>query len=869
MPPMGQLLSPFRGIWMSHRSQFERVTGEARLALPGLNAPVVIRVDQDQVKHIFAQNDEDLYFAQGFVVATDRLWQMDFVARLAGGRLSQMVGPRALDIDRIFTKMGLPQAAADTSTLMLADPTTARPLIAYAKGVNAYISSLTPETLPFEYRLLGFTPEEWKPEKAALLLKFMAYNLAGFSNDLTLSRSFNALSPEDFKDLFPLDLPIPEPIAPRETKWHEPSSADPAVPKNVFHPNVDKLPFYPNPDPSNGSNNWAVSGKKSVTGLPILSNDVHLQLSLPALFYEMQLVSPTQNVYGATLPGSPGIILGFNQHLAWGVTNAGADVLDWYELRYRDERKSEYVFDGNWRPVISREVQIPVRGQASVGLLLRSTHLGPIVYDEGDPVPKGLPTAHQIPKGLALRWAVLMPSNELHSFLALNHASSTAECRKAIETFDSPGQNFICADADDDIGIWHMGRFPIRYKGQGRMIVDGTSKDSEWRGWIPRNELPFSRNPERGFVSSANQAPADADYPHYLGWPYENPFRAMRINEILREKKKFSPEEIVQMQGDTLSIPARELVPVLVRALEAEVAGGLASHAKRSLSRQEEQAVLALKNWDFRFDQASVGATVFTVWWNEFYDLLWSPRFPNQLNFMRPPMLRTIDLVLHEPESKWFDNPMTSQHETMNGLAFESFERALTEIEAQTGTSTVEKWKWNKFQPTQLTHLARFPGLSDTKLVAPGSEFSIFANTGHHGPAWKMVVALGDKPQAWGLYPGGQSGDPASPHYDDFFEAWAENKMRPLNYLSSVDDLDNRQISIWRLEASPGSQADSKNHDSNGAGSASNSTPAPTHPSDQELNRSLETALQNGPHGKSHLSKSKNKNAIQRSSPHE
>ena len=778
---MGVFLEPYNGIWARNGSPFENAHGTSNLKLAGLNGRVQIQVDQDQIKHVFAENDEDLYFAQGYLIASERLFQMEFFTRLAAGRLSEVFGEKTLAIDKYFIKLGIPAAAKESADLMLSDPLTGPAIKAYSKGVNAFIQTLTPASWPFEYKLLSFKPEEWTPQSAALLLKFMAYSLSGFSHDLPLTRSRSRLSETDFAELFPLNLPILDPIIPKGTHWAFASRAG-EPPKVEFQADLKKLEPVPTPNPANGSNNWAVMGRKSTTGLPILSNDIHLDLMLPALWYEIQLVSPTQNVYGIALPGAPGVILGFNRKLAWSVTNGGSDVLDWYELRYRDEKRNEYLFDRGWRPVISHEVEIKVRDAHPVRMSLRQTHMGPIVYDESE-----TPLNSQIPHGLAMRWAALEASNELKTFLQLNHASTTKECRKAIDTFQTPDQNFLCADNAGDVGMWHMGRYPIKWRGQGRLISNGASSGWEWKGWIPREEVPSMRNPARGFVSSANQSPTDETYPHYLGWPFESPYRGMRINELLRAKDKFSPEDFVKMQGDTLSIPARTVLPTLLKAMKTV-------DLKDKVGAKGVRAVELLSSWDYRFSEHSTGATIYYVWYRQIEKHMWSVYFPNSREFMYPPIEKTVQLITHEPDSKWFDDPTTPERESLAQLATAALKDTVAQLSRETDSSNPDRWEWRWYRRTQLTHVGKIPGLGDVEIEAPGMEQTIFANQGAHGPVWKMVVALGEKPRAWGIFPGGESGDPRSPYYDNFLSAWSKNQLKPLVYLLAPTDV-NPQLS--------------------------------------------------------------------------
>ncbi len=767
LPPLSLFLHPIRGAWVPPDDQLKSFSG--RISLPGLRDKVMVRFDSDRVPHLFAENDDDLYFAQGYIVASDRLWQMEFIARVAAGRLSEIFGPRALEFDKMFVRLGLPEAATETAELVSHDQMAQSALVAYAKGVNAFVATLDEKTLPFEYKLLNYRPERWDPVKSALLLKFMAYNLSFFNRDLQLSRNQARLSDQDFAELFPLDLDIPEPIIPRETAWNF-HPVPPPTPAEPFRVQVDHLfPTMPMPNPSNGSNNWAIAGKKSTTGRPIVSNDVHLDYAIPSHWYQMQLVSPQQNVAGATLPGAPGIILGWNRNVAWAVTNAGTDIVDWFDLRFRDQQRHEYLHAGQWRPVISRDHQIQVRGQKPVTVTLQKTHFGPIVYDE-----KETPVNPVIPKGLAMRWGALNAGNELKAFLLLNHAKNFAECRTAVEGIDTPAQNIICADALGDIGIFHEGLFPMRWRGQGRLIANGADPAFDWQGWIPRSELPLSVNPSRGFVSSANQAPTDTTYPHYLGGQFEVPYRGMRINEILAGKNRFSPQDMVEMQGDSLLILARDLLPIFLQRID-----------KTKLSEVETEAVALFEKWDFKFEKELAAPVLFEEWFKRLRISVWSDQFPDDKNFYVPRAFETARLIQKNPDSKWFDRLETDERETLNDLLQKSLQEAIKHLR-KTLASRPGDWKWRTYQPATFPHFGRIPGLGVEKVRARGHAFSIFANQKKHGPVWKSVVALGPEPEAWAIYPGGQSGHPASRYYDNFLADWAENRLHRVQYLKDA-----------------------------------------------------------------------------------
>jgi penicillin amidase len=564
--------------------------------------------------------------------------------------------------------------------------------------------------------------------------------------------------------LFPLAYNYPESIISQDHKWTSQNHLPPA-PENEFQAALQNQKLKVEPHPGNGSNNWAVFGEKSSTHMPILSNDIHLDYSLPALWYQMQLVSPTQNVYGVSLVGAPGIVIGFSKELAWGVTNASGDFMDWYEMKFKDESKTSYLFDGEWRPVREHDYTIKVRGAQSLTLKLKDTHFGPIVFD--NETHDGI---KNIPKGLALRWTALDPSNELKSFLQLNRARSLSDCQSALEGFQSPAQNFICADNTGQVEMIERGKFPLRFMGQGQLVSDGSDSRYQWTKDIPREETAFEINPKRNFVFSANQQPVSGTYPLYLGVYYEPPFRAQRIHQILKEKAVFTPEDIVHMQSDTLNKLGEKMVPFLIGAM-----------GNSTKSSSEEQAFEKLKSWDFHNDLESIGATVFDHLWSHLEKNIWSHHFPDDVNYRYPNSFITSEIMIHDPKSKWL-NPLG---ESFEQILTKSFAQAVDEISSLHG-SNPKNWKWKYESRAVLNHITKIP-LFSTDIESPGNRFNIMANRTNHGPVWKMVVSLGEHFSAWGIYPGGQSGDIRSPHSREFLKDWANSHLRPIRYLSGED----------------------------------------------------------------------------------
>ncbi|MGH7238255.1 MAG: penicillin acylase family protein, partial [Candidatus Saccharimonadales bacterium] len=345
IPPIGAFLNPSTGFWQNAESK--NILPTENLKITGLLDKVVIRYDEHRIPHIFAKSDHDLYLAQGFVTARDRLWEMDIQTREAAGRLSEVLGPKALQVDLYHRREGMVYGAENGLKAIMQNPVSRMMVLAYTQGVNSYIHSLAPKDYPLEFKLLNYEPEDWKPIDCVFLLKLMSETLAGGSDAFGMTNDLRRFGAKDMKDLFP-DYPFFEdPIIPSGTKWNfkplaipKPSAGFLAQMTEGIHPKEIM--------PGIGSNNWAISGSKSATGYPILANDPHLNLTFPSIWYELQMSSPTVNVTGVSLPGAPGVVIGFNQKISWGVTNVDADVLDWYQVKFKDKWRNEYWYNKHW-----------------------------------------------------------------------------------------------------------------------------------------------------------------------------------------------------------------------------------------------------------------------------------------------------------------------------------------------------------------------------------------------------------------------------------------------------------------------------------------------------------------------------------------
>jgi penicillin G amidase len=821
-PPMGPFLSPFTGFWQNMETG-ALATETEELRIPGLKAPVQVVFDDRRVPHVFAQNDADLYLAQGYLTARDRLWQMEFQTRVAAGRVSEIVGEKALALDRYQRRIGMVVAAERAAREMLADSLTRPAVLAYCAGVNARIQELTPGTLPFEYKLLDYRPEPWTPLHCGLLLKLMALDLTGKSDDYRMSNVRQKLGAAATADLFPdyptkedpiipvgtpLDFqPNPVPVKTRVSFEKPTSTLRPAtkptrspasqasVPTASGYAAVSAFERTPEEQAAIGSNNWAVSGQRSASGYPILCNDPHLSLNLPSLWYQMQLSAPGYNACGATLPGAPAIISGFNQQVAWGVTNVGADVLDFYQITFIDIARTRYRWGNEERKAELKIERIKVRGKADVLDTVRWTHMGPIVRDRLSDVP----FKDQAPPGCAMRWTAHEPSNELRAFCDLNRARSYDDYVRALHHYACPAQNFVFASLRQDIAIWANGRFPVRYEQEGKFILDAEDLGLNWFAWIPQAHNPHVRNPARGFVSSANQSSAGPEYPYYLGWEYANYARGHRINEVLAADSHATPETMRALQNDVVGVNARDLLPTLLAIPPA------------ATQRPAEQAARKLLNdWDYRYAANTPQPAIWEVWYGLLQDAIWADELgsdtkkdPTSLPLRYPNRDRTLRLLTQANDTaRWFDDITTpNRRETRPELVQRSFRLAIDSLTKHLGPDPMQ-WRWWQQKSTDIKHVALLPGFGFDDVECGGGAGIVNATTERTGPSWRMVVALDPKrPQAWGVYPGGQSGNPGSPFYADQLEFWRTGQLYPILYLLSPDETSPRIAGRARLRS--------------------------------------------------------------------
>lgn len=785
IPPLAKFLDPFQGFWKNVESKDPAKMEEFDIG--GLKGSVEIFFDDQMIPHIFAENNYDLYFTQGYITAKDRLWQMDFQTRFASGRLSEVVGPKAIELDRYQRRMGMAYGAENMLRLMLQDPQIKETLDAYTAGVNAYIQSLSPGDYPIEFKLLNYSPEPWQSLNSALLLKLMSATLAGGSNEFYMSNILNKYGPEITKDLFP-DYPFHEdPIIPNGTKWEFNPVPVPSPPENSKNTNEAYQIKTREIEEGIGSNNWAVSGAKSASGYPLLANDPHLDLTLPAIWYQVQLGSSDMNACGVSIPGAPGIIVGFNKDVAWGVTNVGADVLDWYNVKFRDNSKKEYWYNNKWNPVKLRIETIKVAGGKTLSDTVYYTHHGPVVYTD-EQRPDNFSKISNVPSGHALRWVAHDESNDTRTFYMLNRARNYTDYRKALTYFSAPAQNFVFASKENDIAITSTGYLPLKWKSQGKFLLDGSDPANDWHGRIPAEQNPTVKNPPRNFVSSANQSPTDKTYPYYINWEFVAYERSHRINNRLTVMSKVNVDSLRNLQNDNYSILAENILPTLISLVNTE-----------QLNATEREGYNIVSKWNKFFNADEIGASIFEIWFKNLAEQIWQDDLGDPKVPMRYPSRdRNVHLLLNEPNSNWYDNVHTAKKETRTDAVNAAFKFAIDSLQRRSGPID-DEWAWGVVKNSHVPHLAKIAGFGSKFLNNGGSKSSVNAMTESNGPSWRMVVALGKDVKAYGVFPGGESGNPGSYYYDDMIDTWTEGKLNELVFMRSKNEKSKRIIASWKM----------------------------------------------------------------------
>ncbi len=747
LPALGRFMSPFHGVWQSVSPDLTSFDFKGQT-----KGNVKILFDERDIPHIYADNLEDALYAQGYLHAANRLFSMDISTRSAAGRLSELIGQRTLALDRKQRERGFEWSAIQKAKSWENFEGNKAIIDAYVNGVNAYTHSLDYRDWPIEYKILSHAPVEWTSVSTALAQTNMAIALCLGEDDLEYSIARAKLSPEDYAFLFPDHNPKERPIIPSEKSWDFTAvKAATDIYQKTISPQTKQAEDNRNKD-LNGSNNWAVAGKKTANGFPILANDPHLGLTLPNIWYEMEIHTPEMSVHGVSIPGLPFIVIGFNEKIAWGSTNSGQDVLDWYQITWQDSNRLRYKLDEKFVDATLRTEEIKVRGSKSIIDTIRYTHWGPVTHTDEH-------------KDMAMKWIghQKTTTNDIDYLKKINSAGDVAAYRDAVSSFQYPAQNKILASVQGDIAISVAGVMPIRPAGNGETLTNGESTIQDWQGYIPFEHAPFIINPSRGYVSSANQAPADTSYPYpLLGKRIFEDYRGRIVNMVLDTSDAITPADMEALQQNNYHLLAAELLPILLGALDSSAC----------ISESEKSFATQLAQWNYEAQRDSISPVYFDLWYQAFEKMTWDEL--DNLEVMRPEVWRLVEIAKDHPQQKYFDQLSTlDKKESMQDIACASFSSM---VKAFKNLSEEEQKNWGSYKHSTIPHLARFPHFGVDFLHTSGGKHIVNAMSKTHGPSWRMIVELSSPPKAWMNYPGGQSGNPASIHYRDMLEHYFEGK---------------------------------------------------------------------------------------------
>jgi len=765
--------------FISVRRSFPNTEGV--IQIPGLDAPVEVYRDSFGIPHIYASSKHDLFMAQGFVHAQDRFWQMEFWRRIGAGRLSEILGESTLENDAFIRTLGWHRVASLELELLTSEERSS--LEAYAQGVNTFMDA-NQGRLGLEFTILGLTgvkfeTEPWTPVNTLTWAKVMAWDLSGnMDSELTRANIAARLGTPAVNTIMPPyadDSPL---IVPHLLTGSTIKSMPDAAFDTHFLGSGDGI----------GSNSWVISGSRTETGMPILANDPHLGIQMPSIWYELGLhcepIGPEcpYNVVGASFAGVPGVIIGHNDHIAWGVTNLGPDVQDLFIERVSPENPNQYEFKNEWRDMEIVREEILVAGEDEpVVINVRITHHGPIINDVVGGIEDEWSFGWQ---PLALSWTALKPGTIVRSVLMLNQAQDWDQFREALRYWDVPSQNFVYADVEGNIGYQAPGRIPIRDSGDGSVPVPGWTGKYEWVNYIPFDNLPRTYNPPEGYIVTANNAVVGPDFRYFISMDWAPGYRAQRIGELIEADTSLSLEDIQTIQGDSSPISSQDILPYLLALSPSEA--------------QMAQAVDLLRGWDGRAVRDSAGAALFESLRIHLIDCTFADELGEQLLIRtRGSLVVALANIMPNPNSHWFDDIATPEVESRDEILLKALESAIEELTETLGR-TMSNWRWGDlhtatFRNQSLGQSGIWPieAIFNRGPVPVDGAYATVNNTGYSmnnpydvisGPSFRQIVDLGDLGRSVSMHTTGQSGHPFHAHYDDMIDPWRNIEYHPMHW---------------------------------------------------------------------------------------
>lgn len=750
VPPPLAFLDPWKGIW-HHNAGVDKTVS---LKLEGLKNEASIIYDDRWVPHVYAENKEDLLFLQGYVEAQNRLFQIEFLSLAAAGELSSVMGNVTFAYDLDKRRRGMKYAAEKAVEAWKKMPDY--PLFErYIDGINAYISSLIPEEYPLEFKLLNYKPTEWTALKSALIFKEMSLTLCGKNSDLPMTNVKMLLDSTTFNNWYNEHENFETPVVPEHVSFpFESVIKDRFAPESIVQ-KLLKNSYIETRQPGIGSNQWTVGQGKTASGSNIFCNDPHLSLGLPSIWFEQHLVCNEFNAYGVSFPGFPGIMIGFNEDIAWGETNVGQDVEDMFLIEWADSLKQEYILDNKKVKVEKRLEHIAIRGSDKVFVdTVLYTHFGPVIK-----------TSKDGKSDLTMRWlAHDQPDHEeFMTFVKGMMAKNYDEYLAATDVFQTPAQNFGFASKDGTIAIRVNGKLPAKSDQDGRFVEYGNRSKNNWTAFIPRSQNPQVINPIEGFVASANQRSTGRSYPYYYNGNFEN-YRNKTIHKMLSSSEKLSPENMKKMQTNAYSAKADGFIGIIPLA------------CRNVQSKHKLNWFDKLKSWNKHYLKDRVEPVFYEIYMEFLRDLTYDEFdiYKDSVQVVKPKDWVLLDRIQNAPNDALFNIRKTSTIENAENIQITAFYQAVKRMDSlMTEKPSIN---WGNYKPLHIHHLAKIPALSEHNIEADGCPDAVNAKGISFGPSWRMIVHQTTPIEAYGVYPGGQSGNPFSPYYKNMIQPWVEGQ---------------------------------------------------------------------------------------------
>ncbi len=742
------------------------------ISVKGLQNTVKIYRDEFGVPHIFAENEHDLMFAAGYVHAQDRLWQMDITRRTGEGRLSEVLGYTTVDFDKLFRTLNISDVVGRIYEHI--QPKVISALQAYADGINAYINGHKGK-YPIEFDMIGYEPELWTVKHSLLLSRLMAWDLnIAWWVDLTMGKLVEKVDIKKLSEIFP-NYPASAPTI-IELHHHlqgkKPTDKKFSASVTNFMNVVQSFRnYFGNDGSAIGSNSWVIDSTLSVSGKPILANDPHLSLPAPSKWYEMHLSAPDWDVAGVSLPGSPFIIIGSNNRIAWGLTNGMIDETDFYIEKIDSIKSTNYICENKSIPIAVSEESIYIGKDDSVVINVRRTHHGPIISDIHSVTNNSATDANQ--GTVSMRWVGFEVSSEPSALYLINKSQNAEDFERGIKEFAVPGQNVVYADVDGNIGYWTAAKIPVRGKQNPTLPLPGWSTEFEWKGFISFEKLPKLWNPKEGFIATANNKITE-NQPFFISNLYMPPSRIERIKELLTNNKKFSVEDFKNFQSDYTSPHAKSITEVLIESCKN--------------FNDTITAFQYLQNWDYKHRPTDIASAIFNMFFvkllhNIFMDEMGSELLEDYIFFSALPII-AVDGLIKSANSSWFDDINTEEIETRDDIFRKSFTEAIDELEKKLGPE-MKNWQWGKLHTVTFAHpFGSRPPLDKVFNIGPfpvGGSMSTINNgeykfnkpfRNHVGPSTRLIMDLSRLSEYFSVLPTGQSGQPLHKHYDDQTQLW-------------------------------------------------------------------------------------------------